>query len=280
MRSHSTCGILTLDEEVHKGASGLKENMILKKMTDQQQVIGTFFETIGTSIVECLGIAGLDFFIVDFEHSTFTAESLLEIVHTAELREMSTLMRIKEISRSNVLRPLDVGVQGLIIPNIRSVEEVKDVVRWGKYAPVGERGFFLSRVTDFGFSDTIKNLDEFFVDRNNNTLIIPQCETVECLEAIEEICALDGVDGIFVGPFDLTIALGIPAQFDHPLFTDALARIYKASRDHNKFTFIFGADTQQARAYKDYGFDAITCSMDASLLIQACMDMLATVKAD
>lgn len=258
----------------------MKENMILKKMTAQQQVVGTFFETIGTSIVECLGIAGLDFFIVDFEHSTFTAESLLEIIHTAELREMSTLLRIKEISRSNVLRPLDVGVQGLIIPNIRTVEEVKDVVRWGKYAPVGERGFFLSRVTDFGFNENVANLEEFFAERNQETLIIPQCETVECLDVIEEICALDGVDGIFVGPFDLTIALGIPAQFDHPLYTEALARIYKACRDNNKFTFIFGADTQQARNYKDYGFDAITCSMDASLMIQAFKDMLETVKAD
>lgn len=258
----------------------MKENMILKKMKDGQQVVGTFFETIGTSIVECIGIAGLDFFIVDFEHSTFTAESLLEIVHTAELRDMSTLMRIKEISRSNVLRPLDVGVQGLIIPNVQSVEEVKQVIKWGKYTPIGERGFFYSRVTDFGFSDNVNDLDQFFESRNRESLIIPQCETVECLNVIEEICALEGVDGIFVGPYDLTIALGIPAQFDHPTYTEALARIYKACRDNNRFTLIFGADTEQARRYREYGFDAITCSMDATLMIQAFKAMLETVKAD
>lgn len=86
---------------------------------------------------------------------------------------MSTLVRIKETSRSNVLRPLDVGVQGLIIPNIRTVEEVKQVVSWGKYAPIGERGFFLSRVTDFSFNENVANLDEFFADRNKETLIIP-----------------------------------------------------------------------------------------------------------
>lgn len=256
----------------------MKENMILKKMNAGEQVVGTFFETIGTSIVECLGIAGLDFFIVDFEHSTFTAESLLEIVHTAELRDMSTLMRIKDISRSNVLRPLDVGVQGLIIPNIRTIDEVKQVVDWGKYAPVGNRGFFLSRVTDFGFSDKIDDLPAFFKERNEETLIIPQCETPECLEIIEDICAIEGVDGIFVGPFDLTIALGIPAQFDHPIFKDALARIYKACRDNNKFAFIFGANTDQAKFYKDYGFDAVTCSMDASIMIDAFKSMLETVK--
>ena len=252
----------------------MKENMILKKIQAGEQVVGTFFETIGTSIVECLGIAGLDFFIVDFEHSTFTAESLLKIVHTAELRDMSTLMRIKDISRSNVLRPLDVGVQGLIIPNIRTVDEVKQVVDWGKYAPIGNRGFFLSRVTDFGYSDKVSDLPAYFKERNQETLVIPQCETPECLENIEEICAIDGVDG----PFDLTIALGIPAQFDHPIFKEALARIYKACRDNNKFTFIFGANSEQAKYYRDYGFDAVTCSMDASIMIEAFKNMLETVK--
>lgn len=251
----------------------MKENMILKKMSNGQQVVGTFFETIGTSIVECLGIAGLDFFIVDFEHSTFTAESLLEIVHTAELRDMSTLLRVKEISRSNILRPLDAGVQGLIIPNIRTKAEVEDVINWGKYAPVGNRGFFLSRVTDFGFSEEVQDLPSYFAKRNKETLLIPQCETPESLEIIEEIVALEGVDGIFVGPFDLTIALGIPAQFDHPIFKKALDRIYKACRDANKFALIFGGDAEQAREYREYGFDAVTCSMDATLMIQAFKDM-------
>ena len=256
----------------------MKENMILKKMQAGEQVVGMFFEMFGTSIVEYLGITGLNFFIVDIEHSTFTTESLLEIVHTAELRDMSTLMRIKDIRRSNVLRPLNVGVQGLIIPNIRTVDEVKQVVDWGKYAPIGNRGFSLSRVTDFGFSDKVSNLPAYFKERNQETLIIPQCETPECLENIEEICAIDGVDGIFVGPFDLTIALGIPAQFDHPIFKEALARIYKACRDNNKFILIFGANTDQAKNYIDYGFDAVTCSMDVTIMIEAYKNMLETVK--
>lgn len=98
------------------------------------------------------------------------------------------------------------------------------------------------------------------------------------MDVIEEICAIEGVDGIFVGPFDLTIALGIPAQFDHPIFKEALERIYKACRDNNKFAFIFGADTEQAKFYMDYGFDAVTCSMDATLMIQAFMDMMQAVK--
>ncbi|MGO1821509.1 MAG: hypothetical protein ACTHZG_04825, partial [Ruoffia tabacinasalis] len=76
----------------------------------------------------------------------------------------------------------------------------------------------------------------------------------------------------------LTIALGIPAQFDHPIFKEALARIYKACRDNNKFTLIFGANTDQAKNYIDYGFDAVTCSMDVTIMIEAYKNMLETVK--
>ncbi|MBA5729659.1 hypothetical protein HW423_07660 [Aerococcaceae bacterium INB8] len=89
---------------------------------------------------------------------------------------------------------------------------------------------------------------------------------------------IDGVDGIFVGLFDFTIALGIPAQFDHHIFKEALAHIYKACRDNNRFTFIFGANTEQTKNYRDYSFDAVTCSMDATIMIEAFKNMLETVK--
>lgn len=256
----------------------MRENVMLKKMRKGQQVLGTFMELDDTLIVEALGVSGLDFFIVDFEHSTFTTESLKLLVQAADLRNMTPLMRVKDITRSDILRPLDIGVQGLIIPNVHSVEEVERIVKWGKYAPVGERGFFTSRVIDFGYDDNVANLNTLFEKRNTETLIIPQCETVESLEMIEEIAAIEGVAGIFIGPFDLSIALGIPTQFDNPIFIKALERIYKACRDNDKFAFIFGANTEMAKTFVDYGFDAITCSMDINLLIDATKNMIDTLK--
>lgn len=254
------------------------KNSMLEKIENKEKVIGTFLELNDTLIVEALSVSGFDFFIVDSEHSVTTVDNLKEIVQAADYRQITPLLRVPEISRANILRPLDIGIQGLVIPNIRSVEEVKQIVNWSKYPSLGERGFFTSRVTDFGHHESLGDLDQLFEDTNSQTMIIPQCETVESLENIEEIAAIDGVAGIFVGPFDLSIALGIPTQFDHPKFQEALERIYKAARENGKFTMIFGMAPDIAQSYLDYGFDALTYSMDVTLMIEAAKNAVDTLK--
>ncbi len=256
------------------------KNLILEKMQNNEKVFGTFVELNDTLIVEALSVAGFDFFIVDGEHSVTTVDNLKEIAQAADYRGITPLFRVPEITRANILQPLDIGMQGLVIPNIRSVEEVEQIVNWSKYPSLGERGFFTSRVTDFGHHESLSDLDQLFENTNNQTLIIPQCETVESLEQIEEIAAIEGVAGIFVGPFDLSIALGIPTQFDHPEFKKALERIYKAARDNNKFAMIFGMDTDIAQSYLDSGFDGLAYSMDIGFMIDAAKSVLRTLKSN
>lgn len=252
----------------------MEKNCSLRKLKQDQQVIGTFLETNDTNTVEALGVAGLDFFIVDFEHGAFTTQSLLHIVQAAELREMTPFVRVKEITRPEILRPLDMGVQGLIIPNVTTVEEVEDVVRWGKYTPQGERGLFTSRVSDYGFSDDLGDFDSFTNQSNDEVLLLPQCETKEALDIIDEIAAVENIAGIFIGPYDLSIALGIPTQFDNPIFIEALDKIYKACRNNDIYAFIFGMDTDQARRYMKKGYDGVVCGFDTHILINATKTMI------
>ena len=110
---------------------------------------------------------------------------------------------------------------------------------------------------------------------NRRCRLIPQCETREALEQIEEIAALPGVDGIFVGPCDLSIALGVPLQFDHPLLTAAVERILKACRDNGKESYIFAGNMQDAVKWAAKGFDSVTYSLDASVFIQAFRELVA-----
>ncbi len=252
---------------------------LIEKFKQDRQAIGTFLELNETLVVEALSVAGMDFFITDLEHSSMSSESLKTIIQAANYRNISPLVRIKEISRHDVLRPLDLGAQGIIIPNIKTVEEVENVVSWGKYSPIGQRGFLTSRVLDFGYNGKISsNFTDTFNDQNNKSLLIPQCETVEALNNIEEIVSVEGVDGIFVGPFDLSIAMGIPGQFDNPLFTEAISQIYNACRKHGKFTFIFSNDIETSKKYIDYGFDAITSSMDINMLIDSAKSIIELLK--
>ncbi|MFQ8735641.1 MAG: aldolase/citrate lyase family protein [Bilophila wadsworthia] len=92
-------------------------------------------------------------------------------------------------------------------------EEARRLVEYAKYYPLGARGFAFSRSAKYGFLPELKQIGDYFTATNQRTILMPQCETAGALEHIEEIAALDGIDGIFVGPYDLSVALGAPARF-------------------------------------------------------------------
>lgn len=125
-------------------------NTLKEKLAQGKRPLGTFVGTGSAAVVECLGCAGLDFVILDNEHSPVEAETTADMVRAAELRGVTPLARVREISRPAILKLLDVGVQGLIIPDVRSVEDVRRIVRFAKYAPVGQRGFCPSRKDGWG----------------------------------------------------------------------------------------------------------------------------------
>lgn len=189
------------------------ENTLKQKLAAGAQPIGTFFDTASVSLMECLGRTGLDFAIIDNEHSPIEAETTAALVRAAELSGICPIARVREISRPAVLKLLDVGVQGLIVPNVKTLEQVQELVNYAKYYPIGQRGFCPSRKDGWGF-DGLGSVPETMRHFNGETLLFPQCETAEALAIIEDICAVDGVDGIFVGPFDLSISMGMPGQFD------------------------------------------------------------------
>ncbi len=241
-------------------------NILKEKLAQAKQPLGTFVGTASPAVVECLGCAGLDFVILDNEHSPVEAETTAAMVRAAELRNVTPLARVREISRPAILKLLDVGVQGLIIPDVRGTEDVRRVVDYAKYAPVGRRGFCPSRKDGWGTDPQCGVLDTM-AHFNQETLVIPQCETAEALSDIETIAAMDGVDGIFIGPFDLSISMGMPGDFENPQFRAALARILSACRAAGKPCLIFAGDGAGAAVRFAQGYDAVAMGLDATLLI-------------
>ena len=241
-------------------------NTLKEKLAQGRQPLGTFVGTGSPAVVECLGCAGLDFVVLDNEHSPVEAETTASMVRAAELRNVTPLARVREISRPAILKLLDVGVQGLIVPDVRSTEDVRRVVDYAKYAPVGRRGFCPSRKDGWGTDPQCGVLDTM-AHFNQETLVIPQCETVEALSDIETIAAMDGVDGIFIGPFDLSISMGMPGDFENPQFRAALARILSACRAAGKPCLIFAGDGAGAAVRFAQGYDAVAMGLDATLLI-------------
>ena len=231
--------------------------------------IGTFFELGGRGVMECLSRTGLDYVIIDTEHGPFSVETAADLIVAAENGGLLPYVRIGDIRRPYVLRMLDIGARGLIVPNIRTADQVRELVSYAKFPPLGNRGYCPSRTSHWGADEWAKDAFAYMEECNRRCKVIPQCETKDALEQIEEIAAIPGVDGIFVGPCDLSIELGIPLQFENPVLIAAIERILKACKDNGKDSYIFAGNMKDAVKWKDYGFDSVTYSLDAAVFVNA-----------
>lgn len=246
------------------------KNAVKEKMLAGQRTLGTFFELAVGNVAECLGFSGLDYLIIDNEHGPYNPETTLEFVRVAKLYGITPFARASEISRAAILKLLDAGAMGIVIPCVKTVEEVERIVEYAKYAPLGARGVGSTAGSGYWYEDYAQHgLEHYFAISNRETMLLPQCETVECLEHIEEIIKIDGIDGIYVGPFDLSTALGKPADFDSAIVKDAIRHIQKACRGAGKFSFIFAGTREQARADFTLGYDSVTFGTDAAVLTDA-----------
>lgn len=245
-------------------------NSLRKKFEKGEQAIGTFFCMSNVAVMECLGYTGLDYVIIDTEHGVFDTQPMSDLIKAAEHGGITPLVRIADVTHKEIQRAVDNGAGGLIVPCLRDIEDIRKLVDLAKFAPIGNRGFIKSRGCGFGNEPwAMGTLAEYMANSNEKVLVLPQCETVECLESIEEVVAIDGVDGIFIGPFDLSITMGIPAKFDKPEFKAAVDRILKACKAVGKPCFIFTNNAEESRRYLEAGFDAVANSIDSVIITEA-----------
>ena len=255
------------------------KNLWKEKIVNHEKTVGMFVNIGSESAMEVAAMSDMDYVIIDTEHGPFDVESTAAMIRAIELHQGTTLVRVKDSHRNSILKMLDVGAKGIVIPQVHSVQQAQEIVSYGKYYPVGERGFAFARGAGYGHADHAKaGMASYMATCNRECLLIPQCETKGALEHIEEIAALDGIDGIFIGPFDLSIALDIPGQFDQPAFQQAVRRIKKACDDAGKFCMIYCRDVAFARRWMDEGFLHPTVSCDYvyfyNALNQAVADIL------
>ena len=190
------------------------------------------------------------------------------------------IVRIVDCSRNYILKMLDLGAMGLYLPFIKTADEVRKAVALAKYPPVGQRGLGHGHKVGYGIDPIVNtgNPEDYLEWANTNTLIFPQCETVEAVENIDAILAVDGVAGIFIGPYDLSIAMGIPCQFDNPEFKVAVERVKDACNKAGKMVFTMGMTPEDAKQKFEMGFDGVLAT-DTSFLLRAAKSYLAGIQA-
>lgn len=250
---------------------------IKKKLQNGELVIGTIISEVrNPNIAYMLAQCGFEFFIIDNEHGSYNVETISNMVAAARGAGISVIVRIPEIKRESILKPLDSGASGLLVPMVNTAEEAMEVINHAKYPPMGNRGAALRRPHNLY---TKVNASEYLKLANDNTFIAVQAETTTSIENINEIASVDGVDCIFVGPFDLSISLGIPGQINHPLEKEAIEKVAAACKKHNKIAGILMFDQELLQQWIDKDFRFTVYSSDITMLADAASKAINELKS-
>lgn len=221
------------------------------------------FECFTPGVAQIMKTAGAEYVLFDMEHTGLGYETLKWLVSTCRGIDVVPLARVPRGDYTYIARALDVGCHGIMVPMVESAEEARSIAQAARYPLKGRRGAaFGFAHDDFAGGDLKKKMAA--LDARN--IVIAQIETERGLAAVEEIAAIDGVDVLWVGHFDLTNFLGIPAEFDNPKYLDALERIVAACRKHGKGAGFLPVDPAQTRRYADMGFNMLAAGTDQAIL--------------
>jgi 2-dehydro-3-deoxyglucarate aldolase/4-hydroxy-2-oxoheptanedioate aldolase len=221
------------------------------------------FEFFSPGIPIILKNAGCEFIIFDMEHGGLSLEQFKVLATISNSNQISPLIRIPEVSYNYVARALDLGASGIMAPMVNTAEEAMKVVKSSKYPPEGIRG------AGFGFAhDNYNNQNPLkYIKKANDELInIIQIETKYGLENVELIAAIDGVDCLWVGHFDLTNFLGIPGDFTSSIYLDAIKRVVDAGKINKKSLGIMVNNNDELEMYSELGFNMIAVGTEMNIL--------------
>ncbi len=249
---------------------------IRQRVMSGEQVLGAMvFEFFSPGMAQILANSGCAYVLYDMEHTGIGLETLkTQVAHCRGL-PIQPMCRVPRGEYHFLARALDIGMTGLMIPMVESAEQARQIAEATRYPPLGRRG------AAFGFAhDGYAAPDPAgtIARANSETLVIAQIETERGLENVEEIAAVDGIDVLWVGHFDLTNFLAVPGQFQAKIYLDAVGRIVKAARAAGKGLGFMPTDAAWAREYKEYGFNMLAVGTDHGLLAAGVRGVLSDVE--
>lgn len=242
-------------------AEDLRQALAGKKV-----VVGTWVQSPSPEAVEILGWAGWDFAILDLEHGPFAGETLPNLIRAAEVSGMAALVRVPLEAPEQVATALDLGAAGIVTPGVKSAEAAAEVVRLTRFPPHGSRGASRStrqlRYSAVPFATLV-------APDAPRPLIVHQVEARLATENLDSILDVEGVDVIFIGPYDLSTSLGLPGQFDHPTVKGAISEIVDRAGERGIAVGIWMPDAEGAKFWIAQGVRFVTVSNNELILFEA-----------
>ncbi len=243
------------------------------RMLSGELLTGTFLKTPAVENIEVLALGGLDFLCLDAEHSPIDRNGMDVCVAMCRALGLPVLVRVPEGSRTEILKALDVGATGIVVPHVDTVEKAQDIARWARFGHSG-RGFAGStRWADY----TTNNMAALLERSQNETVVIAQIEEPEAVDAIDDIAAVEGLDGLFVGPADLAVCMG-ETDANCKAVRDIMAKVGAAAKSASKCAITFVPNTDIAVSLQPAGLTMFCVGSEQSYILAGARQVMASMR--
>lgn len=246
-----------------------KENM------NNDCVIGIFSKTCDGAFIESCGKSGIDFCILDMEHGSVSYELLPNLIRACECSDTIPIVRVADNNEEYISKALDLGACGVQIPQINNKNSAIKAIQHAKFYPKGLRGVCrYVRAAEY----SSKNKYDYF-NESNETMVILQVEGLEGVKNLDDILTVQGIDVIFIGPYDLSQSLGFPGDIHHPKVVEQIKIIVKKAMEADILVGTFVDTPQDAQYWKSLGIKYIANSVDVGIFYSACKEIVNIIKS-
>jgi 4-hydroxy-2-oxoheptanedioate aldolase len=237
-----------------------EQNRVKQKLQAGDLVLGFVCRTLSPTVVELVGLSGFDFVWLDMEHTCASFETIESLCRAADAVGIESLVRVPDKSPSSIARVLDTGVSILNVPHVEDRRQAEAIVEVAKYAPLGQRGYCATtRGTKYGFAG---NARDTFSAANERTMIMVQIESARGVENATGICAVAGVDSVFVGLADLSQSMGVTGQLDHPDVLASARAVLAVAKEAGKIGAMLVETPEAAAQWVAEGARMLPCGVD------------------
>lgn len=198
------------------------------KLKNNQLTIGSWVTISHPVIIDIMGSAGFEWLVIDLEHTSIDLSQAHILISAIQANNMKALVRVSKNEEVIIKRVLDMGADGIIVPMVKSKADALQAIDYAKYPPIGKRGVGLFRAQKYGIG-----FEEYKNWVNDELVIIAQIEHIEAVNNIEDIITTEGIDGIIIGPYDLSGSMGCPGEYHREEVADAIQRVLNICEKHN-----------------------------------------------
>jgi 2-dehydro-3-deoxyglucarate aldolase/4-hydroxy-2-oxoheptanedioate aldolase len=237
-----------------------------------EKILGTMLMNLSNpDIPTIFKVCGFDLFVIDSEHGYMDYSSIAAMISVAKAEGICVIVRIPEVRREVVLKYMEMGADGLLLPNVQTKEQAEKLVEYSKYAPLGDRGVALLKA-HAGYK--AQNASEYMKKANEDTILMVQIESGIGVANIDDIIGVEGIDVAFIGPNDLSQSLGIMGQFEHEEFINAIDKIIASAKAHGKVCGMHMGNIPPLLKWHEKGMNFNLFSNETAMILSSSKDAI------